>query len=92
MSISVEEVKTKVERIKGLTTNSLVHHELKEFEQQIIDQLTSNDSLMTGHHVKVFKFLDSIKYVLSKHTGGDRKIKALRDDVKRIISETFGDY
>lgn len=89
MSISVDEVKKEFDKIKlGNATNV----DITYLEQRIIDQLTSDNSLMTGHHMKVFKFLDSIKYVLSKHTGGDRKLKALCDDVKRVVNETFGDY
>ena len=89
MNISVEEIKETFGKIKaGEATNV----DTTYLEQRIIDQLISDNSLMTGHHVKVFKFLDSIKYILSKHPSGDRKIKALRDDIKRVVSETFGDY
>lgn len=86
-----QELTNKLDNFK----TQLTEEQSKQFDelfQSIVTDYKHQEEIAIEHNVKVYKFLDSIKYVLSKHTGGDRKLKALRDDVKRVVSETFGDY
>ncbi|HEY9824870.1 MAG TPA: hypothetical protein V6D19_05440 [Stenomitos sp.] len=63
-----------------------------ELSEKIIRDYKIQNEMMVEQSVKFTKFLDILKYFVKKHNGNDRKLKALRDDVKRVVNETFGDY